>query len=443
MGVQTTNHLLRRGMGKDWRDLATYRAAGGYQAVKKAREMGPAAVIEEVKLGSVRGRGGAGFPAGIKWGFLPKDSDKPRYLVINADEGEPGTFKDTYFLKEDPHRLLEGCIIACMALNAHACYIYVRGEFSEQMRTTWKAIRDCYAAGILGRSVMGIPFALDIYVHPGAGAYICGEETALLESLEGKPGRPRMKPPFPAVIGAFGCPTIINNVETIAAVPLVIEHGAAWWTALGVDRDGGPRLVGVSGHVEKPGLFEVPTGTNLRDVIYDLAGGPLGGRAIKAVIPGGSSCKVLRGDEIDVPMTIDGLRAVGSMLGTCGIIVMVEGTCIVRALQRLSHFYAHESCGQCTPCREGTGWLARIVDQLEAGTAKPGDVDTLLDVANEIDGNTICALGEAAAWPVQSYIAKFRDEFQAHIDHHGCPYGDHPTPGGFDVPGLPHVSHHA
>ncbi|MGM0574722.1 MAG: NADH-quinone oxidoreductase subunit NuoF [Myxococcota bacterium] len=431
MAVQTSNHLLRRGMGKDFRDLSTYRAAGGYSAVRKAWEMGKEAVVEEVKRGSVRGRGGAGFPAGIKWGFMPKDLDKPRYLVVNADEGEPGTFKDTYFLKEDPHRLIEGCIISSMALDIHAVYIYIRGEFAEQIATTWKAIEDCYKAGLLGDKVMGIDYKLDVYVHPGAGAYICGEETALLESLEGKPGRPRMKPPFPAVVGAFGCPTLVNNVETIAAVPLIIDKGADWWMSLGVERDGGPRLVGISGHVKTPGLYEVATGSNLREVIYELGGGVLEDRAIKAVIPGGTSSKVLRGDEIDVPMTIDGLKEVGSMLGTCGIMVIAEGTCIVRALQRVSHFYSHESCGQCTPCREGTGWMARILDMLESGEATQRDFDMLTDIAGEVAGNTICALGEAAAWPVQSYVEKFHDDFQAHVDHGGCPMAGQPTPGGF------------
>ena len=429
--TKTHSVLLRRGDGKDYRDLATYRAAGGYAAVTKAAHMGAAAVVDEVKKASIRGRGGAGFPAGIKWGFLPADSDKPKYLVVNADEGEPGTFKDSYFLKEDPHRLLEGCIITSMALDIHTVYIYVRGEFSEQIRTLEAAIAQCRTAGILGPSVLGNAYALEIYVHPGAGAYICGEETALLESLEGKPGRPRMKPPFPALVGAFGCPTLVNNVETIAAVPLIIEHGAQWWVDLGVERDGGTRLVGISGHVNKPGLYELSTGANMKDVIYQVAGGVLEGRAIKAVIPGGTSCKVLTADEIDIAMSVDSMRDAGSMLGTCGIIVIAEGTCLVRCLSRLSHFYAHESCGQCTPCREGTGWMARLIDKIESGRGTPEDLDTLVDVAGEIDGNTICALGEAAAWPVQSWVGKFRDEFQAHIDQGCCPYEGQPMPGGF------------
>ena len=422
MAIETHNILLRRGMGKDWRDFATYTAAGGYKMVDKAIQEGPEYVLDEMKKASIRGRGGAGFPAGIKWGFVPKDTDKPKYLVVNADEGEPGTFKDTYFLKEDPHRLIEGCIISCLSLDMHTCYIYIRGEFAEQIRVTEAAIQDCYREGLLGDKVRGKDFKLDIYVHPGAGAYICGEETALLESLEGKPGRPRMKPPFPAVVGAFGCPTLVNNVETIAAVPLIVEHGGAWFESLGIERDGGTRLVGISGHVNKPGLYEISTGANLLQVINEVAGGCLDGRAIKAVIPGGSSCKILKGDELDIPMSVEGMKEGGSMLGTCGIIVIAEGTCMVQVLQRVSHFYAHESCGQCTPCREGTGWMARLVDRIEAGQADMSEVDMLLSVANEIDGNTICALGEAAAWPVQSYLAKFGDEFREHVRLGACPF---------------------
>ena len=422
MPVQTYDFLLRDRHGKDYRDLGVYRAAGGYKSVVKAFEMGPDKVIDEVKKASVRGRGGAGFPAGVKWGFVPKDTNKPKYLVVNGDEGEPGTFKDNYYLSQDPHRLIEGCVITALTLDIRTVYIYVRGEFIRQIETLNRAIDDAYKAGLLGPNASGTGRHVDCYVHSGAGAYICGEETALLESLEGKPGQPRLKPPFPAVVGAFGCPTVINNVETIASVPLIIEKGAEWFLSLGVERDGGSRIVGVSGHVKRPGLFEVGVGANLKDIIYELAGGILEDRPLKAVIPGGSSCPVLRADEIDIPMTIDALRDAGSMLGTCGIIVIAEGTCMVRALQRLSHFYAHESCGQCTPCREGTGWMARIVDDLEAGRARQGDLDLLMSVADQIGGNTICALGDAASLPVQSFLSKFRAEFQAHIDHRGCPH---------------------
>ncbi len=429
MAITVHHHLHRLGDGKDYRDLATYRAAGGFRAVMKAHDMGPQAVVDEVKRAALRGRGGAGFPAGVKWGFLPKDTDKPKYLVVNGDEGEPGTFKDRYFLSRDPFRLIEGCVITSMALDIHTVYIYIRGEFYNPIRTLTKAIEDAYAAGILGANVMGTGYSLDIYVHPGAGAYICGEETALLESLEGKPGQPRLKPPFPAVVGAFGNPTLINNVETISAVPLIIEHGAPWWVDLGIEGDGGTRLMGISGHVNKPGVYELSTGVPLDRVIEEVAGGILEGRKLKAVIPGGSSCPVLLPEEIQgLPMSIDGLRGVGSMLGTCGVIVFAEGTCMVRALQRMSHFYAHESCGQCTPCREGTGFMARLIDQVEAGLAKPGDLDLLLDIASGIGGHTICALGDAAQMPVVSFINKFRDEFQAHIDHGGCPFEGKPLP---------------
>jgi len=427
MAVQTYDYLLRDKHGRDYRDIAVYRAAGGYKAVTKAHEMGPDRVIDEVKKASVRGRGGAGFPAGIKWGFVPKDTNKPKYLVVNGDEGEPGTFKDNYYLSLDPHRLIEGCIITSLTLDIQTVYIYIRGEFFDQIATVDRAIADAYKAGFLGANVAGTGKRVDIYTHSGAGAYICGEETALLESLEGKPGQPRLKPPFPAVVGAFGCPTVINNVETIASVPLIIERGADWFVGLGIDRDGGSRIVGVSGHVKRPGLFEVGVGANMKDIIYELAGGILEDRPLKAVIPGGSSCPVLRADEIDIPMTVDALREAGSMLGTCGIIVMAEGTCMVRALQRLSHFYAHESCGQCTPCREGTGWMARIVDDIEAGRARQEDLDQLVEIADQIGGNTICALGDAASLPVQSFLKKFRDDFQAHIDHKGCPH-DGPLP---------------
>jgi NADH-quinone oxidoreductase subunit F len=431
--VKTYDFLLRSSHGKDYTDLAVYEAAGGYKAARKALEMGPDAVLAEVKKASVRGRGGAGFPAGIKWGFVPKDTSKPKYLVVNGDEGEPGTFKDNYYLSQDPHRLIEGCIICMTTLGIQTTYVYIRGEFFKQIETCEKAIAQCYAAGILGDNALGTGKRLDVYVHTGAGAYICGEETALLESLEGKPGQPRLKPPFPAVVGAFGCPTVINNVETLASVPVIIEHGADWFLSLGVERDGGSRIVGISGHVKRPGLYEVGVGVSLRDMIYGPGGGVLEDRAIKAVIPGGSSCPVLSADEIDVPMTVDAMMKAGTMLGTCGIIVIAEGTCLVKCLSRLNHFYAHESCGQCTPCREGTGWLARIVDDIEAGRATKADLDTLLDVADQIGGNTICALGDAASLPVQSFLRKFRKEFEAHIEHGGCPFEHSPLPRGTRV----------
>ncbi|MFO0751234.1 MAG: NADH-quinone oxidoreductase subunit NuoF [Myxococcota bacterium] len=426
--VKLYDFLLRDKHGKDYRDIAVYRGAGGYEAVKKALAVGPDVVVAEMKKASVRGRGGAGFPAGVKWGFLPKDTTKPKYLVVNADEGEPGTFKDNYFLSNDPHRLIEGCIICMLSLSVGTCYIYIRGEFFNQIATVDKAIQQAYKAGFLGENAAGSGRRLDMYVHTGAGAYICGEETALLESLEGKPGQPRLKPPFPAVVGAFGCPTVINNVETLATVPLIVEKGADWFLSLGIERDGGSRLVGLSGHVKRPGLYEVGVGVTLREMIYGPGGGILDNRKLKAVIPGGSSCPVLTADEIDIPMTVDAMMKAGTMLGTCGIIVIAEGTCLVQSLARISHFYAHESCGQCTPCREGTGWMARVLDDLEHGRGQMRDIDMLVDVADQIGGNTICALGDAAALPVQSFVKKFRAEFEAHVKHGGCPLAGHPLP---------------
>jgi len=426
--VKQYDFLLRDKHGKDYRNIDVYRQAGGYEPLKKAVAMGPDAVLAEVKKGTVRGRGGAGFPAGIKWGFVPKDSTKEKYLVVNGDEGEPGTFKDNYYLSHDPHRMIEGCIICMLTVGLGTCYIYIRGEFFEQIATVDAAIQQAYKAGFLGDNAAGSGKRLDMYVHTGAGAYICGEETALLESLEGKPGQPRLKPPFPAVVGAFGSPTVINNVETLASVPLIIEKGADWWNSLGVERDGGSRIVGLSGHINKPGLYEVGVGVTLREMIFGPGGGILEGRKIKAVIPGGSSCPVLTPDELDVPMTVDAMAKAGTMLGTCGIIVIAEGTCLVEALSRISHFYAHESCGQCTPCREGTGWLARVLDDLEHGRGNVTDVSMLLDIADQIGGNTICALGDAAALPVQSFVKKFRAEFEAHVTHGGCPLAGHPLP---------------
>lgn len=426
--VKLYDYLYRNGHQRDYRDLKVYQSQGGYEAAKKSIQMGPEKVIAEVKAASIRGRGGAGFPAGVKWGFLPKDSNKTKYLVINADEGEPGTFKDNHYLSDDPHRLIEGCIIAMLAMDIPMCYVFIRGEFFKQIETMDKALEQCYEAGIIGENALGSGKRLDIYTHPGAGAYICGEETALLEALEGKPGKPRLKPPFPAIVGAFASPTVVNNVETIASVPLVIEHGAEWFASLGVERDGGTRIVGISGHVKNPGLYEVGVGVTLRDMIYGPGGGILEDRALKAVIPGGSSCPVLTPDEIDVRMTVDDMKAAGTMLGTCGIVVIAEGTCLVQSLRRISHFYKHESCGQCTPCREGTGWLARILDNLELGVGTSEDIDVLLDVADHIGGYTICALGDAASMPVQSFVRKFREEFEAHVEHQGCPYADSPLP---------------
>ncbi len=416
-------HLLRCGPGESLLDVAKYQATGGFQALRKALAMPPAALIDEVKKATIRGRGGAGFPAGTKWSFLPKDNPKPRYLVINADEGEPGTFKDRYFLEQDPFPLLEGIAISAYAIGAHTAYLYVRGEFVRGIKVLEDAVEAMRKAGALGRSVLGSPFSLEIIVHPGAGAYICGEESALLESIEGKPGRPRNRPPFPAVAGLWACPTIINNVETMACVRLVLMHGADAFLAMGLPKDGGPKIYGLSGHVKRPGLYEAPLGLSLRTLIYDFGGGTIDDRPIKGIIPGGSSTPVLGPDALDVAMDFESIKAVGSMLGTAAATIFTEGTCPVAVLLRISRFYAHESCGQCTPCRDGTGWLERIVESIEHGTARPGDCDVLLAAANQIMGNTICALGDAAALPVISFVNRFRDDFEAHIAGRGCPYG--------------------
>lgn len=401
-----------------------YASRGGYEALRKALRMEPAAIIDEVKKSNLRGRGGAGFPTGLKWSFLPKESDVPKYLVINADEGEPGTFKDRYIMELDPHRLIEGCIIAGWAMGMACTYIYIRGELKVAADRLERAVEECHAKGILGRNVLGSGFSYDVHVHRGAGAYICGEETALIESLEGKAGQPRLKPPFPAVVGLFGCPTIVNNVETIACVPTILERGAEWFAAAGSDKNGGPKLVQISGMVKQPGTYEVPSGMSLRDFIFDprFGGGLREGKELRAVIPGGSSCPPLLPDEIDVGMDFDQMRNAGTMFGTGGVIVVDTSACVVRLAARTAHFYHHESCGQCTPCREGTGWVAKILDELEAGRGRMEDMELLLDICNNVEGNTICPLGDAMAMPVRTWLKKFPDEFVRHVDLKSCPY---------------------
>ncbi len=405
--------------------LGGYRADGGYAALDKALGMDPAAIVDQVKKSNLRGRGGAGFATGLKWTFLPKDV-RPRYLTINADESEPGTFKDRYIIEHDPHMLIEGIAITCYALDIHLAYVYIRGEFPKQARILEEAIAEARAAGVIGAKLLGKKdFDLEIHVHRGAGAYICGEESALLESLEGKKGYPRLKPPFPALVGLWGKPTIINNVETIANLPWIVTNGGEAFAALGTGKTGGTRLFGVSGHVNRPGVYEKPAAYNLKKLIMEDCGGIVGGRKIKAVIPGGSSSPVLRGDEIDISLEVDAVKAAGSMSGSGGIIVFDDSTCMVRALARISKFYAEESCGQCTPCREGTSWMEGIVEKIEHGHGTPGDVEKLDQIAGNIGGNTICALGDAAAMPVQSFVKKFRDEFVRHVEERRCPYGDH------------------
>ena len=418
--------ILTKRWGKpDSASLASYRQDGGYGALDKALALDPAKIVDEVKRSNLRGRGGAGFATGLKWTFLPKDV-RPRYLTINADESEPGTLKDRYIIEHDPHMLIEGIAITCYALDIHLAYVYIRGEFAKQARVLEKAIDEARAAGIIGPKLLGKrDFDLDIWVHRGAGAYICGEESALLESLEGKKGYPRLKPPFPAVVGLWGKPTIINNVETIANIPWIVENGGEAFAAIGSGKTGGTRLFGVSGHVNRPGVYEKPAAYNLKKLIMEDCGGIPGGRGIKAVIPGGSSSPVLRGDEIDISLEVDAVKAAGSMSGSGGIIVFDDSTCMVRALSRISKFYAEESCGQCTPCREGTSWMEGILEKLEHGHGTAADVAKLEQLAGNIGGQTICALGDAAAMPVQSFLKKFKADFLRHAEERRCPYGEH------------------
>lgn len=417
--------------------LATYRADGGYGALEKALGMPPAAIVDEVKKSNLRGRGGAGFATGLKWTFLPKDV-RPRYLTVNGDESEPGTFKDRYIIEHDPHQLVEGIAITCYALDIHVAYVYIRGEFAKQARILEQAIAEARAAGIIGPKVLGRDFDLEIHVHRGAGAYICGEESALLESLEGKKGYPRLKPPFPAVVGLYGKPTIINNIETIANIPWIVAQGGEAFAALGTGKSGGTRLFCVSGHVNRPGVYEKPVHYNLQKLIMEDCGGIVGGRKVKAVIPGGSSAPVLAASEIDVSMEFDALKAAGTMAGSGGVIVFDDSTCMVRALSRVSKFYAEESCGQCTPCREGTPWMEGVVEKIEHGHATAADLAKLEQMAKNVMGNTICALGDAAAMPVLSFLKKFRDEFVAHVEARRCPYGD--AAWGLDQTSRPAVA---
>src|SRR5262245_20407210 len=414
--------LLRHEDVPDLRRLAVYEADGGYKSARRAlTEYEPAQVIELVKSSGLRGRGGAGFPTGVKWGFLPKDSPAPRYLCVNADESEPGTFKDRQIIEGNPHLMIEGILISAYAIQSHAAYIYIRGEFAYGAKVLETALAEAYAKGHLGKNIYGRGFDLDVHVHRGAGAHICGEETGLIESLEGKRAYPRIKPPFPATHGVFGAPTIVNNVETLACVPLIVARGADWFKSIGPEKSPGPKLFCVSGHVVRPGTYELPMGVSLRDVIYVHAGGIANGKALKAVIPGGSSVPVLTAAEIDVAMDFESVAKAGSLLGSCGVIVMDEDTCMVRALQIISHFYHDESCGQCTPCREGTGWLKDLLTRLEEGGARQPDVDILLKVSDNMMGNTVCVLADAVARPVISFVKKFRAEFEEHARHGGCP----------------------
>ncbi|MCU0690136.1 MAG: NADH-quinone oxidoreductase subunit NuoF [Polyangiaceae bacterium] len=410
---------------------------GAYQAARKALSMPREQVVDEVKKANLRGRGGAGFPMGVKWGFMPKGSDKPSYLVVNADEGEPGTIKDRTLMEKDPHRVIEGCMIACYGVGAHAAYIYVRHELHLSKERLWNAIKEARRAGLLGSKPFGITHPVDVFVHTGAGAYICGEESALLNSLEGKRGEPRLRPPFPAQVGAFGCPTTVNNLESIATCPTIIEMGGEAFSKLSElhDRgDGGCRLFGVSGHVNKPGVYEACIGLTLRELVYDLGGGLPNGADMLGVIPGGSSCPILRPEDVvnapdsksilhmwhgksvlDVPIGVDTMRELGTMAGTTCAIVLSTKACPVRAMHNLIQFYKHESCGQCTPCREGMGWMHRILDKIVDGRGTIEELDLLHEIASNVMGNTICAFGEGASMPMLGFLRSFRKEFEEYI----------------------------
>ena len=400
----------------DQRSIAACEARGGYAALKKALAGDPLKVIEELKASGLRGRGGAGFPTGSKWGFVPRGGKKPVYLVANADESEPGTFKDRLLLERDPHLCLEGIIIAAFAIQACTSYVYIRGEYAYPYTCLNAALKEAYANGYLGENILGSGFSHDIVIHRGAGAYICGEESAMLDSLEGKKGEPRLKPPFPAVCGLYGCPTVINNIETLAAVPWIVAHGGAAYAAIGTPQSTGTKLISVSGHVARPGVYEIELGYPLLDFIKFECGGIPGGRKIKAVIPGGSSVGVLRGDELDgVTLDYESLKAAGSSLGCAGFMVLDETVDMVEAALNLARFYAHESCGQCTPCREGSHWIEKVLQRIAGGRGLPGDLELIDGICDQIGGHTICAFGDTMILPCKSMIRKFRDEFRARI----------------------------
>jgi NADH-quinone oxidoreductase subunit F len=404
---------------KDLHILEVYEKNEGYSSAKKAFGQSPDDIIDQVKKSGLRGRGGAAFSAGLKWSFMPKTTDKPKYLCVNGDESEPGSFKDRQIFEYNPHQMIEGILITCYAIQAKTAYIYIRGEYHKWIKMVEKALTDAYAGGYAGEKMkekFGTDFSCEIYVHKGAGAYICGEESSLMNSLEGKRGYPRIKPPFPAQFGLWGCPTTINNVETIANIPPIINKGWEWFSKIGAAKHPGTILYGISGHVNKPGVYEYPSGMLLTELIHDIAGGVPGNKKILCVIPGGSSMPPLRGDQLEgVRMDAESLRAAGSAIGTAGIMVMDEDTDLVKVLARIAKFYHHESCGQCTPCREGTGWLVKILNRIIKGEGSTKDLDLLISVANNIEGNTICALGEAAAWPVKFMVDRFRDYFEERV----------------------------
>src|SRR5438105_13832076 len=414
--------VVSKRFGKGATDLDRYLALDGYKAVQKALGMQPDGIINEVKNSGLRGRGGAGFNTGLKWSFVPKQSAKPKYILCNGDESEPGTCKDRLIFEHDPHAVIEGVVIAGLAVGSHTGYIYIRGEYRYLSNLMQKAIKDAYARGLLGKNIFGSGYDFDVYWHGGAGAYEVGEESALMESLEGKRGIPRIRPPFPAVVGLWGGPTVINNAETLASVPHIILGGAEWYSNLGTPKNGGTRLFCLSGHLNRPGVYELPMGFPLMRMINEVGGGIRGGKKLKAVIPGGSSCPVLKAEECDLPMDYDSLMKAKSMLGSGGVVVMDEDTCMVQAAMRIMRFYAHESCGWCIPCREGTAWLRKILIRFHEGMGTRNDITLIGDLAKNMLGRTFCPLGDAAAMPTISIVEKFRDEFEAHLDGKLCPY---------------------
>ncbi len=403
--------------------IDVYEAAGGYQALATTlRDYQPDDVIQLVKDSNLRGRGGAGFPTGLKWSFVPKDHPKEKYLCCNADESEPGTFKDRVIMEQDPHQMIEGMAITAYAIGASKAYIYIRGEYALSIERTEAALGEAYRKGYLGERILGSDFGLEMYVHSGAGAYICGEETALLESLEGRRAQPKLKPPFPAVQGLYDSPTVINNVETLACIPHIVERGADWFSSIGPDGSPGPKLYCLSGHVQKPGLYELPMGISLRELVEDHGGGPRSGGRIKAVIPGGVSAPMIPESGLDVGMDFDSLAAVNTMLGSAGVIVLDETACVVRVATRITEFFNHESCGKCTPCREGLDWAAKILRRVESGGGKHEDLKQLEMLCGSIFGKSFCALGDGAAWALRAALEHFRGEFVRHIEDGRCPF---------------------
>ncbi len=413
--------------GKGATNIDRYLELDGYKAVQKALAMTPDAIINEVKTSNLRGRGGAGFPTGMKWSFVPKEAPRPKYILCNGDESEPGTCKDRLIFEHDPHGVIEGVIIAGLAVGAKAGYIYLRGEYRYLSIIMQKAIADAYARGFIGKNIFGSGKDFDVYWHGGAGAYEVGEESALMESLEGKRGIPRIRPPFPAVVGLWGGPTVINNAETLAAVPAILMMGGQKYADLGTPRNGGTRLFCLSGNLEKPGVYELPMGYNLKKMIYEVGGGIQGGHGLKAVVPGGSSTPVLKADEIDIAMDFDSVMKAGSMLGSGGVVVLDDRTCIVKFALRTIKFYQHESCGWCIPCREGTDWLKKTLTRFHAGGGIKKDIDNIKYLADNMLGRTFCPLGDAAAMPTIAFVEKFRKEFEDHLEGRPCPFSEHGT----------------